>query len=135
MKDASKKKKSYDRYQKPQTGPNTTIVLVSLSILESSANLQLLLLLVELADEFVLVGDLVVEVTDLVVLGGLVLLALLDGELEVLDVLLLAVQLLLQLLLGLVQGVAGLLLLGQTVLGVLWAIRVRKGQRSWAQRK
>jgi hypothetical protein len=35
-----------------------------------------LLLLVDLVDELVLVGDLIVEVADLVVLGGLILLSL-----------------------------------------------------------
>jgi len=47
-----------------------------------------LLLLVEFVDELVLVGDLVVEVADLVVLGGLVLFGLLEVQFEVFDILL-----------------------------------------------
>lgn len=47
-----------------------------------------LLLLVQLVNELVLVGDFVVQVADLVVLGGLVLLGLLDGQFKVLDILL-----------------------------------------------
>lgn len=78
-----------------------------------------LLLLVQLVDELVLVGDLVVQVADLVVLGGLVLLGLLDGQFEVFDILLQAGDFLLQLLLGLEELVAGVLLLSEAVLGVL----------------
>lgn len=78
-----------------------------------------LLLLVQLVDELVLVGDLVVQIADLVVLGGLVLLGLLDGQFEVLDVLLESRDFLLQLLLGLEELVAGILLLGEAILSVL----------------
>lgn len=78
-----------------------------------------LLFLVELVDELVLVGDLIVQVADLVVLGSLVLLGLLDAQFEVFDVLLQARDFLFQLLLGLEELVAGILLLGQAVLGVL----------------
>ena len=53
---------------------------------------------------------LVLQVPDLVVLGGLVLLRLLDGQLVVLQLLLDAAQLLLQLLLGLVDALTSLLL-------------------------
>ena len=75
------------------------------------AHLQLFLLLVEFGDELLLVRHLVLQVPDLVVLGGLVLLRLLDGQLVVLQLLLDAAQLLLQLLLGLVDALASLLLL------------------------
>ena len=78
-------------------------------------------------------SDLILEVSDLVILRGLVLLGLLDGELVVLQFLLDAVQLLLQLLLRLVQALAGLLLLGETVLGLLQVTGHRsevRGQRS-----
>lgn len=78
-----------------------------------------LLLLVQLVDEFVLVGNLVVQVADLVVLGGLVLLGLLDGEFQVLNILLQAGDFLFQLLLALEKLVAGIFLLGKAVLGVL----------------
>lgn len=78
-----------------------------------------LLLLVQLVDELVLVGDLVVQVADLVVLGGLVLFGLLDGEFQVLNILLEAGDFLFQLLLSLEELVAGILLLGKAVLGIL----------------
>lgn len=64
-------------------------------------------------------SDLVVEVADLVVLGGLVLVGLLVAQFEVLDVLLQAGDLLFQLLLGLEQLVAGILFLLEALLGVL----------------
>lgn len=64
-------------------------------------------------------GDLVIEVADLVVLGGLVLVGLLVAQFKVLDVLLQAGDLLFQLLLGLEQLVAGILFLLEALLGVL----------------
>lgn len=78
-----------------------------------------LLLLVQLVDELVLVGDLVVQVADLVVLGGLVLFGLLDGKFQVLNILLQTRNFLFQLLLSLEELVAGILFLGKAVLGVL----------------
>ena len=103
----------------------------------------MLLLLVDLVDEFVLVGDLVIEVADLVILGGLVLLSLraqrnhgiwgnekgvlvsladlLDGELEIFNVLLHGRDLLFNLLLALEQIVAGILLVLEALLGILSA--------------
>ena len=92
-----------------------------------AAHLQLFLLLVEFGDELLLVGHLVLQVPDLVVLGGLVLLRLLDGQLVVLQLLLDAAQLLLQLLLGLVDALTSLLLFSQTVL------RLLPGQRGQSQ--
>lgn len=77
------------------------------------------LLLVELVDKLVLVGDLIVQVADLVVLGGLVLLGLLDGQFEVLDILFQTGDFLFQLLLGLEELVAGILLLGKAILRIL----------------
>uniref|UniRef100_A0A182JJS0 Uncharacterized protein n=1 Tax=Anopheles atroparvus TaxID=41427 RepID=A0A182JJS0_ANOAO len=85
-----------------------------------------LLLLVQLVDQLVLVGDLIVQVADLVILGGLVLLDLLDLQFQIFAILLLASDFLLQLLLGLEELVAGILFLGQALLSVLlsffWAV-------------
>ena len=92
--------------------------------------LHVLLLLVELVDEFVLVGDFIVQVADLVILGGLVLFGRLETEFQVLNVLLEAGDLLFQFLLVLEQLVAGIFLLGQAVLGVLLTESLRKSSAS-----
>jgi hypothetical protein len=104
--------------------------------------LHVLLLLVELVDELILVGDLIVQVTDLVILGCLVLLGLLGiqmrllvllfqysstswnyyflkGQFHVFNVLLESRSLLLEFLLVLEELVAGIFLLLESLLGVL----------------
>lgn len=93
------------------------LVLNSLKILSGLlvAFLQVLLLLVDLVDKFVLVGDLVIEAADLVVLGGLVLVGLLDVEFHVLNILLEGSHFLVGLLLALEELVAGILLTLQSV--------------------
>merc|ERR1719179_50037 len=79
---------------------------------------DVLLLLVQLVDHLVLVGDLVVQAADGVVTVGLLLLDLLDGHLDIVNVLLHGGALLLQqLLLG--QGIlTGSLLGNEGILGV-----------------
>merc|ERR1719350_1597911 len=79
---------------------------------------DVLLLLVQLVDHLVLVGDLVVQAADGVVTVGLLLLDLLDGHLDIIDVLLHGGALLLQQLL-LSQGIlTGSLLGNEGILGV-----------------
>lgn len=78
-----------------------------------------LLLLVELVDELILMGDLVVEVPDLMVLRRLVLLGLLQVQLEVLDVLLQTGHFLLEFLLVLEEVVPRVLLFLESVGEVL----------------
>lgn len=78
-----------------------------------------LLLLVQLVDKLVLMGDFVVQIPDLVVLRGLVLLGLLEVQLEVFDVFLQPGDLLLELLLVLEEVVPRVLLFLEPVAEVL----------------
>merc|ERR1719189_3530739 len=78
-----------------------------------------LLLLAKLADQILLVGDLLAEGADLVVLGHLVLLALLDGALEDLDLVAKHVGLGGDLGAGLVDATDGLLLALDAHLGLI----------------
>jgi len=77
------------------------LIFNALNILSSLliAFLKMLLLLVDLGDEFFLMGELI-EIVDLFVLGDLVLLTLLDKKLKFLKVLLKASNLLFTLLLS-----------------------------------
>merc|ERR1712079_833707 len=78
---------------------------------------DVLLLLVELVDDLILVGDFVIETADGVVTVGLLLLKLLDGDIDVVNVLLDGNNLLLQDLLILHGVLASLLPLSELVLG------------------
>merc|ERR1719336_3549149 len=83
----------------------------------SSILADVLLLLVELVDDLILVGDLIIQALDGVVTVGLLLLQLLDGDIDVVNVLLDGHNLLLQDLLVLHGVLASLLPLGELVLG------------------
>merc|ERR1719189_2593619 len=78
-----------------------------------------LLFLAELGNQILLVGDLLAEGADLVILGHLVLLALLDGALEVLDLVTKHVGLGGDLGAGLVDAADGLLLALDAHLGLV----------------
>merc|ERR1719422_518531 len=83
----------------------------------SSILADVLLLLVELVDDLILVGDLIIQALDGVVTVGLLLLQLLDGDIDVVNVLLDGHNLLLKDLLVLHGVLASLLPLGKLVLG------------------
>merc|ERR1719389_1581246 len=83
----------------------------------SSILADVLLLLVELVDDLILVGDLIIQALDGVVTVGLLLLQLLNGYIDVVNVLLDSHNLLLQDLLVLHGVLASLLPLGKLVLG------------------
>lgn len=97
------------------------LVLGSLELLGSLlVNLALvLLLLIQFVNKFVLMGDLVVQIPDLVVLRGLILLRLLEIQFEVFDVFFQPGDLLLELLLVLEEIVPGVLLFLESVADVL----------------
>lgn len=97
------------------------LVLGSLELLGSLlVNLALvLLLLIQFINKFVLMGDLVVQIPDLVVLRGLILLRLLEIQFEVFDVFFQPGDLLLELLLVLEEIVPGVLLFLESVADVL----------------
>jgi len=78
-----------------------------------------LLLLIELVDELVLVGDLIVQVPDLMVLRCFILLGLLQIQLEVLDVLFETGHLLLEFLLILEEIVPRVLFLLKSIAEIL----------------
>lgn len=78
-----------------------------------------LLLLVQFIDELVLMGDLVIQISDLMVLGGFVLFGLLEVQLEILDILLQAGALLLEFLLVLEEVVPRVFLFFEPVAEVL----------------
>merc|ERR1719225_288080 len=78
---------------------------------------DVLLLLVELVDDLILVGDLIIQALDGMVTVGLLLLQLLDGDIDVVNVLLDGHNLLLKDLLVLHGVLASLLPLGELVLG------------------
>merc|ERR1719433_643241 len=98
----------------------TNLVLGHLQVLVGLSGIlaDVLLLLVQLVDHLVLVGDLVVQRLDGVVSVGLLLLQLLDGNVDVVNVLLYSDDLLLQNLLVLSGLLSVSLSLGQFVLGV-----------------
>lgn len=79
------------------------------------ALLKVLLLLVDLVDKFVLVGDLIVKVANLMVLGCLVLLRLLHVEFKIFNVLLKTTDFLVKLLLALEDLVTCFFLLGKAL--------------------
>merc|ERR1719410_1927454 len=83
----------------------------------SSILADVLLLLVELVDDLILVGNLIIQALDGVVTVGLLLLQLLDGDIDVVNVLLDGHNLLLEDLLVLHGVLASLLPLGELVLG------------------
>lgn len=97
------------------------LVLGSLELLGSLlVHLALvLLLLIQFVNKFVLMGDLVVQIPDLVVLRGLILLRLLEIQFEVFDVFFQPGDLLLELLLVLEEIVPGVLLFLEPVADVL----------------
>lgn len=97
------------------------LVLGSLELLGSLlVHLALvLLLLIQFVNKFVLMGDLVVQIPDLVVLRGLILLRLLEIQFEVFDVFFQPGDLLLELLLVLEEIVPGVLLFLESVADVL----------------
>merc|ERR1719166_170389 len=98
----------------------TDLVLGHLQVLHGLGGVlaDVLLLLVELVDDLILVGDLVIETLDGVVPVGLLLLQLLDGHIDVINVLLDGHNLLLEDLLVLHGVLAGSLPLGELVLSL-----------------
>merc|ERR1719394_1620276 len=97
------------------------LVLSNLEVLLGLGSIltDVLLLLVQLVDDLILVGNLVIEAADGVVTVGLFLLQLLDGNIDVINVLLDGNSLLLQDLLVLHSILTVLLSLGQFVLSSL----------------
>merc|ERR1719394_35582 len=97
------------------------LVLSNLEVLLGLGGIlaYVLLLLVQLVDDLILVGNLVIEAADGVVTVGLLLLQLLDGNIDVINVLLDCNSLLLQDLLVLHSILTVLLSLGQFVLSSL----------------
>ena len=79
----------------------------------------ILLLLVQFVDQLVLMSDLVVQVTDLMILGRLVLLRLLQVKFQILDIFLQARHFLFQFLLILEQIVPRILLFFESVVQIL----------------
>merc|ERR1719166_897383 len=98
----------------------TDLVLGHLQVLHGLGGVlaDVLLLLVELVDDLILVGDLVIETLDGVVPVGLLLLQLLNGHIDVINVLLDGHNLLLEDLLVLHGVLAGRLPLGELVLSL-----------------
>merc|ERR1719394_522829 len=102
------------------------LVLSNLQVLLGLGGIlaDVLLLLVQLVDDLILVGNLVIEAADGVVTVGLLLLQLLDGNIDVINVLLDGNSLLLQDLLVLHSILTVLLSLGQFVLSSLQLLLV-----------